>query len=697
MRSSRARASLRTTKIKPRRRPRKIAQRPAGMGGLKLTFKLGPKKPPADGDGDKPPPSGGGGGGDLAALKAKLEREQAQLRSALEKEAKAKAAKGAVAAAAKAVASDAPAPVIRGVPKALVMKGVPKALGGGGGSANAATKEKIHAVADGKVGKKKTKKPVVANAAVAGAAAGAGLKVKIVKRSGVGASGLSGGSAAAAAAAALASDAAKANRSAAPPPPPIGDASGKKRWRDEDDWDDAEPSTSAQQSQQQSQQPSAAVPAFNEPAPKSGAMLDVVKKLQAKDKQGVFAEPVTEAIAPGYFALIPTPMDFRTVKENVRLGKYTAWDLFVTDVEQIYANAMAYNLPGTVFHVLAAKTSEQSKKIINAARNAALTPKEKRARMAHTASLASLGGAGGSVMTLTESDAPSASRGGGTTSAGGTGTGAGDDDDDDDDDDDGDGDGDDEAGGGMMGREGADGGSRWKKKKQIVFKRHTFAERSLPSAIPSLSSLGAADPPPTPQTLVHPTPMYFQALMLPSAYADGLKAWGDGMKGRARRVATRLSEAMRKIIPPPPPPKPPTPEPATRPEQIPMAGIDDDESDDDDGGGQTIASMAAAARSQVARPAGPSAAVVALANAAAAAAKRAAAAAKQAASVAAGTTPVGASGDPLTHVNRAFGVAASAGLTGTMRAVHRNWEREMHKARGPPPPPLRDASAAGPP
>ena len=56
------------------------------------------------------------------------------------------------------------------------MKGVPKALGGGGGSANAATKEKIHAVADGKVGKKKTKKPVVANAAVAGAAAGAGFK-----------------------------------------------------------------------------------------------------------------------------------------------------------------------------------------------------------------------------------------------------------------------------------------------------------------------------------------------------------------------------------------------------------------------------------------------------------------------------------------------------------------------------------------
>ena len=83
----------------------------------------------------------------------RVEREQAQLRSALEKEAKAKAAKGAVAAAAKAVASDAPAPVIRGVPKALVMKGVPKALGGGGGSANAATKEKIHAVADGKVGK----------------------------------------------------------------------------------------------------------------------------------------------------------------------------------------------------------------------------------------------------------------------------------------------------------------------------------------------------------------------------------------------------------------------------------------------------------------------------------------------------------------------------------------------------------------
>ena len=55
-------------------------------------------------------------------------------------------------------------------------------------------------------------------------------------------------------------------------------------------------------------------PAFVEPPPKPAAMLDILKKLQAKDKMGIFAEPVTEAIAPGYFAVITNPMDFRTLR-----------------------------------------------------------------------------------------------------------------------------------------------------------------------------------------------------------------------------------------------------------------------------------------------------------------------------------------------------------------------------------------------
>ena len=102
---------------------------------------------------------------------------------------------------------------------------------------------------------------------------------------------------------------------------------------------------------------------------------------------GIFAEPVTEAIAPGYFSLITSPMDFRTLRENVRLGKYTAWRVFTADLELIYLNAMAYNPQGTVYHTLAGKTLEQSRKWTEKARAAGMSPAAKRAKMAHVASI----------------------------------------------------------------------------------------------------------------------------------------------------------------------------------------------------------------------------------------------------------------------------------------------------------------------
>ena len=125
------------------------------------------------------------------------------------------------------------------------------------------------------------------------------------------------------------------------------------------------------------------VPTFVEPPPKSATMLDLVKRLRVKDKHGVFAEPVTEAIAPGYFTVVDAPMDFRTLVENVKLGKYRTWDLFVSDLEQIYLNAIAYNPVGTVFHALASETLEHSRKMTRRARDAATRPAAKRAKMAH--------------------------------------------------------------------------------------------------------------------------------------------------------------------------------------------------------------------------------------------------------------------------------------------------------------------------
>ena len=190
------------------------------MGGLKLTIKLGPKKPAGEGapgsgaSGSAPEkakakralPSGptegaphpfasgartgGGAGGEVgpgASDGARPKVPMALLRAKLERERAAAGSPGA----------SADGPVMRGVPKALAMKGVPKALqqgqpaassqmSGGGGALG---------VASGKVEKKKVKRPISAHVATLPG----GAKVKLIS----GSAGLGAASAARAAKAAL--------------------------------------------------------------------------------------------------------------------------------------------------------------------------------------------------------------------------------------------------------------------------------------------------------------------------------------------------------------------------------------------------------------------------------------------------------------------------------------------------------------
>ena len=45
-----------------------------------------------------------------------------------------------------------------------------------------------------------------------------------------------------------------------------------------------------------------------------------------KDPQGIFAEPVTDDIAPGYSALISNPMDFSTMAKKLDTLQYHSVD-----------------------------------------------------------------------------------------------------------------------------------------------------------------------------------------------------------------------------------------------------------------------------------------------------------------------------------------------------------------------------------
>ncbi len=69
---------------------------------------------------------------------------------------------------------------------------------------------------------------------------------------------------------------------------------------------------------------------------------------QKKDTNGFFANPVNDAIAPGYSSIITHPMDFSTMRS--KLASYENLAAFQADFELICANAMTYNAAETIYH-----------------------------------------------------------------------------------------------------------------------------------------------------------------------------------------------------------------------------------------------------------------------------------------------------------------------------------------------------------
>lgn len=74
------------------------------------------------------------------------------------------------------------------------------------------------------------------------------------------------------------------------------------------------------------------------------ATMDRVKKI---DKYSVFAEPVTEDEAPGYFDVVSSPMDFGTMLKKVKNNAYgkgsKAASKFYKDFLLVFDNCLTYN------------------------------------------------------------------------------------------------------------------------------------------------------------------------------------------------------------------------------------------------------------------------------------------------------------------------------------------------------------------
>lgn len=80
--------------------------------------------------------------------------------------------------------------------------------------------------------------------------------------------------------------------------------------------------------------------------------LEEARKL---DKHGFFAEPVPVSLAPDYYDIIATPMDFATVQRKVEHFEYASVEAFAGDLRLIAGNALLYNKPETVYAKAAQK------------------------------------------------------------------------------------------------------------------------------------------------------------------------------------------------------------------------------------------------------------------------------------------------------------------------------------------------------
>jgi bromodomain-containing protein 7 len=89
------------------------------------------------------------------------------------------------------------------------------------------------------------------------------------------------------------------------------------------------------------------------------ALEHLLKGLEKRDPQQFFAWPVTDAIAPGYSAIITNPMDFSTMRQKIDDTQYTNLQDFMNDFRLMCNNAMQYNHIETVYY-------KASKKLLHA-------------------------------------------------------------------------------------------------------------------------------------------------------------------------------------------------------------------------------------------------------------------------------------------------------------------------------------------
>lgn len=112
------------------------------------------------------------------------------------------------------------------------------------------------------------------------------------------------------------------------------------------------------------------------PAAKREDMERVVRLIQRRDHHGIFKDPVTEDVAPGYFKVIQEPMDFTTMRGKLERGEYLTYEDLQRDLRLMFLNAMTYNPAGSPFYSHARAMLFSAEKLVEQARQGVLSQRQ---------------------------------------------------------------------------------------------------------------------------------------------------------------------------------------------------------------------------------------------------------------------------------------------------------------------------------
>ncbi|CAF1312058.1 unnamed protein product [Adineta steineri] len=96
-------------------------------------------------------------------------------------------------------------------------------------------------------------------------------------------------------------------------------------------------------------------------------MTPILRHLFDQEEGSWFRQPVTEAIAPGYFDIIKCPMDFSTIFKKLDENQYSTPFQFCEDIWLVFTNAWTYNKKTQKVYKAGLKMSEMFMELVDPA------------------------------------------------------------------------------------------------------------------------------------------------------------------------------------------------------------------------------------------------------------------------------------------------------------------------------------------